>query len=92
MPEPDAYSGSPHYLPNTNHALPPDATHPYVPVRMDLFASPTLGPDNPVYGYPGRLLLRLQSRFDEVEPVVAPEHLVADEEGWGPEDAPLYRF
>jgi hypothetical protein len=26
MPEPDTDSGSPHYLPNTTHALPPDAT------------------------------------------------------------------
>src|SRR5215207_2503077 len=36
--------------------------------------------------------LHLQRCFDEVEPVVAPEHLVPDEEGRGAEDTPLQRL
>src|SRR5919107_1268592 len=39
-----------------------------------------------------KTLLILQRSFDEVEPVVAPEHLAFDEEGGGAEDTPLHRL
>lgn len=71
---------------------------PRTPVRDDLtpFRYPDagviasmVGPDKRGQGL---ILLRLQGRFDEGEPVVAPEHLFTYEEGRGPKDAPLNRL
>src|SRR5215210_4977040 len=91
-------TSNPHYATNTTHTLTPGATH----VKRNEGGCTSLVPRLQVSGFrisgqflgTGRrcILFRLQGRFDEAEPVVAPEHLIAHEEGRGPEDAPLHRL
>src|SRR5215212_7691473 len=86
-------TSNPHYATNTTHTLTPGATH----VKRSEGGAASLAPrlqDFRQFLGMGRrcILFRLQGRFDEVEPVVAPEHLIANEEGRGSEDAPPHRF
>src|SRR5215210_3709118 len=84
---------NPHYATNTTHTLTPGATHEKRNEGGCTSLVPRLQDFRQFLGMGRRcILFRLQGRFDEVEPVVAPEHLIAHEEGRGPEDAPLHRL